>query len=111
MPPGIGNEQVYAFAGSPATTGSSITSSRTIRGCGTGRPPFVDNPRLRWRRILVPALAWLCALGQSDFVDSAYFGVLLGFVFLGAYWLSRYFWSGTICRRRGERRSRWFRRC
>ena len=29
-------------------------------------------------------------LGQSDFVDSAYFAVLLGFTALGVWWLSRY---------------------
>jgi hypothetical protein len=55
-----------------------------------GTAASVDNPRLRWRRILLPALAWLIALGQSDFVDSAYFGVMLGFVFLGTWWTCRY---------------------
>jgi hypothetical protein len=45
---------------------------------------------LRYRRILVPALAYLLAAGQDRFVDAAFFGVILLVVFLGAYWVSRY---------------------
>jgi len=33
---------------------------------------FLDEPRLRWRRILVPALAWAGALGNPDRVDETY---------------------------------------
>ena len=91
IPPGIGNEQVWQFAGSQGYDGRFYHFIAHDPWLRQGTAAFVDNPRLRWRRILVPALAWLCVLGQSDFVDSAYFGVLLGFVFLGAYWLSRYF--------------------
>ena len=50
----------------------------------------VDDPRLRWRRILVPGLAFLAAGGQQRLVDTAYLGVTLCFVFLGTYWLARY---------------------
>jgi len=51
---------------------------------------FMDNPRLRYRRILVPATAWLLAGGQRRFIDAAYVAGMLLWVFLGAYWLSRY---------------------
>jgi hypothetical protein len=51
---------------------------------------FVDNPRVRWRRILVPLTAWLLAFGQSDYIDSTYLITVLGFVFLGAFWLAEY---------------------
>jgi hypothetical protein len=46
----------------------------------------------RWRswRILVPALAWLVAGGQSRYIDAAYMAVILLFVGLGTYWLGRY---------------------
>jgi hypothetical protein len=90
VPPQIENEQIYLFAGSQGYDGQFYHFIAHDPWMRHGSAPFVDNPRLRWRRILVPALAWLGALGQSDFVDSAYFAVLLGFVFLGAYWLSRY---------------------
>jgi hypothetical protein len=48
---------------------------------------YIDAPRHRYRRILVPALARLIALGQDRFVDLAYFSVLLLAVFAGTYWL------------------------
>jgi len=49
----------------------------------------IDSPRVRYRRILVPGLAFLLALGQDRAVDAAYVVVVAGFIFLGAYWLSR----------------------
>jgi hypothetical protein len=49
-----------------------------------------DAPRLRYRRILVPGLAFLLAGGQDGAVDIAYYGVVLGFILLGAYWLGRF---------------------
>ncbi|HEY2663539.1 MAG TPA: hypothetical protein VGI47_04315 [Candidatus Binataceae bacterium] len=50
----------------------------------------LDAPRVRYQRILLPLLAYLLAAGRDRFVDRAYFAVNLAFVFLGAYWLSRY---------------------
>jgi hypothetical protein len=55
-----------------------------------GLRQFMDAPSLRYRRILVPGLAFLMAGGQSQFIDAAYLAVILLFVFLGSYWLSRY---------------------
>jgi hypothetical protein len=55
---------------------------------GKGYAASVDNPRLRWRRILVPLLAFTLALGRSGWIDFSYFVVTAGFVFLGTYWLS-----------------------
>jgi hypothetical protein len=51
---------------------------------------FVDNPRTRWRRIGVPGLAALAAAGSDRWVDWAYIGIQLAFVFAGVFWLSRY---------------------
>lgn len=51
---------------------------------------FVDNPKLRWRRIGVPVLAALLAAGSDRGVDYFYIGIELVFVFLGTFWLSRY---------------------
>ena len=51
---------------------------------------YVDTPRYRWRRIALPGLAYLLALGNDAWVDSAYVALQLAFVFLGAYWLACY---------------------
>ncbi len=52
--------------------------------------PYIDNPRLRWRRIGVPALAALLTAGSDRYADFAYIAIELAFVFLGVFWLSRY---------------------
>src|SRR5262249_31926227 len=49
----------------------------------------IDAPRLRYRRILVPAVANLLAFGQDRFVDGAYIGLIGASVFLGILWMSR----------------------
>jgi hypothetical protein len=51
---------------------------------------YVDLPRFRWPRILVPGLAFILALGQPAWIDASYSAVILVFLFFGAYWLSRY---------------------
>ena len=52
-----------------------------------GMARYVDLPRLRYGRILVPALAYLSAMGQDRGIDIAYFAMLLLSVFIGTYWL------------------------
>ncbi len=54
-----------------------------------GYSASVDNPRLRWRRILVPLAAFVLALGRPGGIDVAFFAVTAAFVFLGVYWLAR----------------------
>jgi hypothetical protein len=53
----------------------------------------IDEARLRYQRILVPALAWTVAIGHDTWIDGAYIGVILGFLFAGTYglglWLQR----------------------
>jgi hypothetical protein len=51
---------------------------------------FMDNPSLRWRRIGVPALAWLLAGGYDAWIDWTYLAVEFGFLLLGAWWAGRY---------------------
>jgi hypothetical protein len=53
-----------------------------------GFQPSMDDPRMRYRRIFVPLAAWTLALGRDEWIDAAYFGVVLGFVFLGVYWMA-----------------------
>jgi len=51
---------------------------------------YIDAPRLRQRRILLPALAWVLAFGQQRWIDRSYFAAMLAFLAAGVYWLSRY---------------------
>jgi hypothetical protein len=57
---------------------------------------YVDNARLRWRRIGVPGLAALLAGGSDRGVDYVYIAIELAFVFLGTLWLSRYVQSQSL---------------
>src|SRR6266545_227553 len=86
LPPGV---DAYRFAGDPGYDGQyyHLIAHDPLLLAGTQK--YVDNPRLRWRRILVPGLAFLLALGNAQYVDTAYVCVVLGFVFLGSYWLGR----------------------
>lgn len=59
-----------------------------FRQQGTDR--YLDEPGTRYQRILVPALAYVLALGRQEWIDRAYGAVILLFVFLGAWWLSLY---------------------
>ena len=61
-----------------------------------GFAAFIDNPPLRWRRIGIPALAWLFAGGDDRVIDSAYVAIQLVFVLLGAFWLARYAQSAQL---------------
>lgn len=90
VPPQIAQEDVYRVNDATGYDGQyyhMIAHDPLLRG-ETMR--FLDNPRLRWRRILLPALAYGAAGGESDRVDSAYSAVVLGFVFLGALWTARW---------------------
>lgn len=48
-----------------------------------GFAEHVDDPRLRWRRILLPALAYVLAGGRDEWIDVAYFAAVLAFLFAG----------------------------
>lgn len=52
--------------------------------------PYIDAPKLRARRILVPLLAWLLALGHDPWIDTSYFAVMLGFLAAGVFCLALY---------------------
>lgn len=55
-----------------------------------GTLQYIDSPRYRWRRIALPALAFLLAAGNGSLIDPVYVALELLFVFLGAWWLARY---------------------
>jgi hypothetical protein len=86
----IAGEGVYRFEGSAGFDGQYyhfLAHDPLLRG-DTAR--FIDNVRLRWRRILLPALAFAAAGGDPERVDSAYSAVVLAFVFLGTWWAARW---------------------
>ena len=90
-PPGL-SEKLYVFPnwGYDGQLYHYIAHDPLFR---RGFASHFDAPRLRYRRILVPGLAFLLAGGQDGAVDIAYYGVVLGFILLGAYWLGRF---GTL---------------
>jgi hypothetical protein len=55
-----------------------------------GLSRYVDNPRMRYGRILVPLAAYLLAAGNPNWIDPAVLTVILFFIFLGACWLARF---------------------
>ena len=55
-----------------------------------GFQAYIDAPKLRYRRILVPGLAFVFAGGQQVWIDECYIAVTGIFVLLGVYWLSRW---------------------
>jgi hypothetical protein len=90
IPRDLLREEIYALKGSHGFDGQFyhyIAHDPLLRTQLSG---YVDSPRLRYQRILVPGLAHLIAAGRPQAIDAGYFAVILLFVFLGAYWLSRY---------------------
>ncbi len=55
-----------------------------------GYARYLDSPQQRYRRILVPALAYLLVAGRQPWIDASYIAIVGLFVLLGAYWLSRW---------------------
>jgi hypothetical protein len=55
-----------------------------------GYARYIDAPALRYQRLLIPGLAFLLAAGRQAWIDRAYIAAIALFVFLGAYWLSRW---------------------
>ncbi len=90
VPPGIAAESLYKFAGSGGYDGQYYHFMAHDPLLRRGFSDFFDAPRLRCRRMLVPAAAWLLAGGRDEFVDTALFAVMAASVYFGAYWLSRY---------------------
>jgi hypothetical protein len=82
-------EHIYLFPNSPGYDGQVYHYIAHDPFFGRGFSSSIDAPRLRYRRILVPAMAFLLALGRDGAIDAAYLAVVSGFIFLGTYWLGR----------------------
>ena len=90
LPADLDFEQTYTIARSPGYDGQFYHLIAHDPFLTRGFDRHVDNPRLRWRRILLPFLAWLFCFGNDEGTDAGLFGVTLGFVALGAAWLALY---------------------
>ncbi len=90
VPPSLASDDLYVFPNSSGYDGQFYRFVAHDPFLRTEIRNYLDDQRVRYRRILVPLVAWLFAAGQSGAVDAAYHGVILLFVFLGAWWLGRY---------------------
>jgi hypothetical protein len=89
-PPALAAERIYVFPNSAGYDGQMyhyVAHDPLLR---TDMGRYMDSSRARYRRILLPAMAFLLAFGRQTRIDSAYIATNLLFLFLGAWWLSRY---------------------
>ena len=90
LPPSPAGQSIYRFASSAGYDGMYYLLIAHDPLLKKGYAIYVDNPRLRWRHILVPGMANIFATGHEFWIDFSYIAVTLLFVLLGAFWLSRY---------------------
>jgi len=86
-PPTLAAEHIYLFPGSYGYDGQMyhyIAHDPLLHD--PDLEAYIDAPRLRWRRILVPALAYLLAAGRQRWIDPAYYALVLFFTAAGVYW-------------------------
>jgi hypothetical protein len=91
VPPALASEKLYVFPDSAGYDGQMyhyIAHDPLMRH---GLAKFIDSPRLRYRRILLPASAFLMAFGRQAAIDKCFIACNLLFLFLGAWWVARYF--------------------
>lgn len=91
MPEALRGEAVYVFPASYGYDGQFYHYIAHDPWLKRGFENAVDHPALRWRRILLSALAWTLAAGSDGWIDPAFYAAVLACVFAGAYWLASYF--------------------
>ena len=93
VPPSLAAEHIYQF---PHSSGFDGQMYHYVAHDPRVRTPdlknYVDAPGLRYRRILVPGLAYLLAAGHASWIDRAYYAVILLSIAAGVYW------SASFCR-------------
>ncbi len=88
VPAFLKSEQLYIFENSTGYDGMVYHLIAHDPWMRKGSPAAIAGASFRYQRIFVPALAWMLAFGQDRWIHAAYFSVILGFVFLGVYWLA-----------------------
>ncbi|MCL6545722.1 MAG: hypothetical protein K6T61_10870 [Bryobacteraceae bacterium] len=89
QPPELAHERIYLFPNSTGYDGQYYHYQAHDPFLQRGLAAYIDSPRLRYRRMLVPTAAWLLAFGQDRWIDPAFIAVILAFVFLGTLWSAR----------------------
>jgi len=89
VPLALRSENIYLFPKSSGYDGEIYHYIAHDPFFKRGFASSMDIPRLRYRRILVPGLAFLLALGRDRAIDAAYLWVVAAFIFAGTYWLGR----------------------
>ena len=90
VPRELAGENLYVFENSDGYDGQFYHYVAHDPFRRRGLSDSMDGPELRYQRILVPLMSYLLAGGSDELVDLAYYAVILFFVFLGCYWLSRF---------------------
>jgi hypothetical protein len=80
----------YIFQGSTGYDGQFCRYVAHDPFFSRGLTQWIDTPRLRYTRILVPLLVYATALGKPAAIDFAYYAVTMAFLFLGLYRASQY---------------------
>jgi len=88
QPPQLSHENIYRFDNTQGYDGQMYHYIAHDPFFHRGLTGYIDAPRMRYRRILVPLSAYLLALGRDPWIDKAYTAVVLLSIFLGGYWLS-----------------------
>ncbi len=89
-PPALAAERIYLFPRSTGYDGQfyHYVAHDPLYRTEIGRA--IPDPAIRYGRILLPALAWLAALGNQHWIDRAYIACNLFFLGLGAWLLARW---------------------
>jgi hypothetical protein len=90
QPPTLATEHIYRFPNTYGYDGQYYHYLAHDPLFRNGLDRYIDAPRLRYRRILLPALADMAAAGRAQYVDAAYIAVNLLSLIAGTYWLSRF---------------------
>jgi hypothetical protein len=90
VPDFLRSEKLYIFYGTEGYDGQVYHLIAHDPWMRKGSAQAIAGAAFRYQRILVPALAWIVALGQDRWIHASYFAVILGFAFLGVYWLARF---------------------
>jgi hypothetical protein len=90
QPPLAASERVYLFANSRGYDGQFYHYVAHDPFLRSDLKNYVDDPRLRYRRIFIPLLVYALAFGNSRLIDRAYELVCLLSIGLGVYWSCRF---------------------
>ena len=90
LPQQLANEHLYLFRTTYGYDGAYYHYIAHDPFFQRGLARYIDAPRFRYRRILIPLAAYLLSFGHSDWVDAAYISTVLLTVFFGAWWLGIY---------------------